>query len=273
MDKPEENNARIEPIRLGPKSQFEFECHKGVSCFTRCCRGIDIMLTPYDVLRMKKKLDLPSDEFLAIYTEIKLLEKTDMPVATLKLLDDEQKSCPFVRDEGCLIYDDRPTTCRYYPLGVATLSNKEGADGDEFYIMVNEPHCKGFEEKKEWTGANWRKDQGVDIHDEINAGWTDILVRKRSYPADAKLSEKSKQMFFMVSYNIDSFKRFVFESDFLNMYSIDDELIEKIKEDDVALLDFGFSWLKSMFFADDKSADMFKKNEDAIAERVAKKSS
>ena len=29
---------------------FEFRCHPGVACFTDCCRGIDIMLTPYDIL-------------------------------------------------------------------------------------------------------------------------------------------------------------------------------------------------------------------------------
>jgi Fe-S-cluster containining protein len=32
-----------------------------------------------------------------------------------------------VREDGCLVYVDRPTTCRYYPLGVASLSHKDGA--------------------------------------------------------------------------------------------------------------------------------------------------
>ncbi|MEZ4551546.1 MAG: hypothetical protein R2860_11535 [Desulfobacterales bacterium] len=147
------------------------------------------------------------------YTKPELLEKTDLPVVTLKLLDDEQQSCPFVRDDGCLIYADRPTTCRYYLLGVASLSYKEQQE-DGFYIMVNEPHCKGFEEDQEWTVAEWRKDQGVDIHDEINAEWTELIVRKRSIPKNIRLTEKTKNMFFTASYDIDRFKRFVFESSF-----------------------------------------------------------
>jgi len=45
--------ANIETNRLGLKSKFKFECHKGVKCFTKCCRGINIVLTPYDIIRLK----------------------------------------------------------------------------------------------------------------------------------------------------------------------------------------------------------------------------
>ena len=240
--------ASVEPVRLSLDSKFTFRCHPGVPCFTQCCRGINIILTPYDIIRLKNRLQLTSEEFLAIYTEPQLLEKTDLPVVTLKLLDDEKSSCPFVRKEGCLVYTDRPTTCRYYPLGVASLSHKEGADDQGFYFFVHEPHCLGFEEKKEWTVREWRKDQGVDIHDEINAGWTDLVVRKRSFPPNLKLIEQSKKMFFLVSYNIDKFKEFVFESSFLNRYHIDNATVEKIREDEIALLKFGLKWLKDVLF-------------------------
>ena len=135
--------ANVEPVRLGPESTFKFKCHPGVKCFTQCCRDINIILTPYDIIRLKNRLNLSSEEFLAIYTEPQLLEKTGLPVVTLKFLEEEEKdpdskACPFVRENGCLIYDDRPTTCRYYPLGVASLSHKEGADDDDFYFFVHE---------------------------------------------------------------------------------------------------------------------------------------
>ena len=240
--------AGIEPVRLGLKSPFTFKCHKDVKCFTKCCRGIRIVLTPYDIIRLKKKLQLTSEEFLAIYTEPQLLEKTDLPMVLLKLLDDDQNSCPFVRDEGCIVYEDRPTTCRYYPLGVAALQHKEGADDDGFFFFVNEPHCLGFEEDQEWTVAEWRKDQGVDQHDDINAEWTDLVVRKRSFPASIKLTDKAKQLFFLVSYNIDKFRAFVFESSFLERYEVDSETLEAIRTDDVRLLQFGLTWLKGILF-------------------------
>lgn len=251
--------AEIPPEQLSLKSRFKFRCHKGVSCFTDCCRGIDIMLTPYDILTMRKKLDMDSEKFLAIFTTPQILEKADMPVVTLKLLDDDRRSCPFVRDkEGCMIYEDRPTTCRYYPLGVGSLSySGEQGDGDkdEFFFMIKEPHCKGFDEPDEWTVEQWREDQGVDLRDEVNEGWMDLMVRKKSLPSSMKLSEQAKQMFFMVCYNIDKFKRFVLESSFLTRYKIPEERVAQIKEDDVKLLQFGFEWLKVTFFQ--SGEDMF----------------
>jgi uncharacterized protein len=243
-----ESMAGIEPVRLSPESRFKFKCHKDVKCFTQCCRGINIILTPYDIIRLKNRLNLNSAEFLAIYTKPEILEKTDLPMVTLKLLDDEQQSCPFVRDDGCLVYNDRPTTCRYYPIGVASLSHKEDSDGSEFYFFVHEPHCRGFEENAEWSVHQWRKDQGVDIHDEINAGWTDLVVRKRSFPKNVQLTQKAKDMFFMASYNIDNFKNFVFKSSFLNRYDIDPEMIKKIQENEIELLKFALNWLKSILF-------------------------
>jgi len=240
----------IDPVQLSKSSPFTFECHKDVKCFTRCCRGINIVLTPYDIIRLKNRMQLSSGEFLAIYTRPELLEKTDLPVVTLKMLDDEQESCPFVRDDGCLVYTDRPSTCRYYPLGVASLSHKEGAEAGGFYFFVHEPHCLGFEEKRDWTVASWRQDQGVDIHDDINAAWTDLVVRKRSFPKNVMLTEDAKKMFFLASYNIDKFKDFVFKSTFLSRYEIDPDTVAAIEKDEIELLRFGLRWVKYILFKD-----------------------
>lgn len=265
--------AEIPPEQLSLKSRFKFKCHKGVSCFTDCCRGIDIMLTPYDILTMRKKLDIDSEKFLAIFTTPQLLEKADLPVVTIKLLDDERRSCPFVQDkEGCMIYEDRPTTCRYYPLGVGSLSysGEQGDkdDKDEFFFMIKEPHCKGFDEPDEWTVKEWREDQGVDLRDEVNDGWLGLMVRKKSLPASMKLSEQAKEMFFTVCYNIDKFKRFVFDSSFLTRYNIPEERVAEIKDDDIKLLQFGFEWLKVTFFQ--AGEDMFNSKEKSEDKTSAK---
>ena len=243
------NMTGIDPVKLGLKSRFKFKCHKDVSCFTQCCRGIDIVLTPYDIIRLKNRLGLSSEEFLALYTKVQILEKTDIPVVTLRLLEDDAEApCPFVREDGCIVYQDRPTTCRYYPLGVGSLSHKEGADDDAFFFFVHEPHCRGFEEEKDWDVTEWRRDQGVDIHDEINAEWTDLIVRKRSFPKNVQFTDQTKKMFFMVSYNIDKFREFVFNSTFLDRYDIPPETVADIRNDEIKLLKFGVQWLKWLVF-------------------------
>ena len=133
--------------RFTENDRFKFSCHKGLSCFTQCCADVTIFLTPYDIIRMKNRLKLTSDEFLAKYTFVPFGENQQAPVVILKMGDGEHKRCPFVSAEGCGIYEDRPWSCRMYPLGLA--SPKEGAcDEEEFYFLMEEAHCHGFAENK-----------------------------------------------------------------------------------------------------------------------------
>jgi hypothetical protein len=60
--------------------------------------------------------------------------------------------------------------------------------------------------------------------------------------------EESKKMFFLISYNIDKFREFVFESTFLERYEIDDNTVENIRKDEIELLKFGLRWLKDVLF-------------------------
>ena len=107
------NGAHSEPVRLGLESQFKFRCHKDVSCFTRCW-GISIILTPYDIILLKKKLDLRLQA--SSWPCIRFPNCLKKPICSvlLKLLDDESRSCPFVRDDGCLVYKNSHHF-RYYP--------------------------------------------------------------------------------------------------------------------------------------------------------------
>ncbi|MDX1775131.1 MAG: YkgJ family cysteine cluster protein [Desulfobulbales bacterium] len=246
----EKNPSNILPAKYTLDSKIKFRCHPGVSCFTECCGNIKIVLTPYDILQMRKRLDMEAPEFLHVYTEPVYLEKTDFPGVAIKLT--EEGRCPFIksRTEGCMIYSDRPSACRYYPVGMANFHEgaQEGQSSEEFYFVIKEPHCRGFEEDKTWTVREWREDQGVNVRDEMNKGWMEIVMRRKSFGHQATLSEQAKRMFFMASTDLDQFRSFVFESSFLKTYEVDKETLAKIKEDDVELLLFSYKVLASMLF-------------------------
>jgi len=268
------NTDKVVPVKLTEKSRFKFRCHKGVKCFTACCSNINIVLPPYDLLRLRKRLGLATDDFINQYCEIEILAKTLLPVITLKMKNDEKKSCPFLTPDGCTVYEDRPSNCRYYPVGMATLRKRDAEGGkDEFYFMVKEDHCKGFEEDKDWTIAEWRKDQDADLYDDMNRGWMDILIKKKSF-GEREFPEIKNRMFFMVSTDTDYFRQFVFESSFLNTYDIPAERIEKVRTDDAELLKLGFEWLRSAMFAEDTLtlrdgvAEARKDRTDAILKKV-----
>ncbi len=266
------NPSNILPQKLTLESKIKFRCYPGVECFTACCGGIKIILTPYDILMLKKRLEIPAHEFLEKYTTPVYLEQTDMPGVALKLREDDNK-CPFVTPEGCTVYTDRPSACRYYPVGMADFHEGQGSmgagadhkDEEKFFFIVKEDHCKGFLEDKEWTVAEWRADQGVDVRDEMNKDWLRLVMRRKSYGHQAALSEQAKRMFFMASTDLDHFRRFILESSFLDTYIIDDETLEKLKNDDVELMLFSFKYLANALFG----AEGLSIRQDKIEEKVA----
>ena len=244
----DKNPSNILPKKYTLDSKIQFRCHPGVSCFTACCGNIDIILTPFDILRLRKYLNLPASEFLLRFTIPMFIEKTDMPGVKIHL--DENGRCPFVTEAGCTIYPERPSACRYYPVGMANFheGGEEGVDAERFFFLVKEAHCKGHEEEKQWTIREWRVDQGVDLCDEMNREWMEIVMRRKSFGFQASLSEQAKKIFFMVSTDLDKFREFIFTSSFLDIYEIDQETLDKIKEDDIALLRFSYKYLASSLF-------------------------
>jgi Fe-S-cluster containining protein len=194
---------------------------------------------------MKNRLKLSSGEFLSQYTYVRVDEKSSHPHVILKMNDCKERKCPFVTTLGCSIYSDRPANCRYYPIGQGTLKKqgKDGPEEEEFYFFVREPHCLGYHEKKEWTVKSWRADQKVDLCDEMNREWKAIQLRE-NIPGQPCLDEKKQSMFYIASYDIDRFKRFVFESKFLDIFEIDSNSVEKIKRDEVELMKLGFQYIK-----------------------------
>jgi len=228
--------------RFTENDGFRFSCRKGLNCFTQCCADVNIFLTPYDILRMKTRLGISSEEFLAQYTLVPFNDKQQLPVVILKMADGKDKRCPFVTSEGCTIYEDRPWSCRMYPLGLA--SPKEGACAGEqkFYFLMEESHCHGFGEAQEWTVRDWLDDQGIAIYDEMGEFFKEITLH--DYFKRVSLDPEKMEMFYMACYDLDRFKRFVFESRFFQYFDIDPELVERIRNDDVEMMKFAFQWLR-----------------------------
>lgn len=238
----------VQETRLTLESKLTFECHPGVSCFTACCNNIDIMLTPYDVLRMKQRLGLSSTEFLESFTRSVIEPKTGLPQLFIRMLDNEKRSCPFVTEQGCSIYEDRPSMCRYYPVGQAVhrVERDEEIVNDEFFMLIREPHCKGFEEgEKIWTIAEWRENQDAAHYDDMHRRWKDIFMRQGEHSKD--IDETRQALFFLASYDLDRFRRYIFESDFLKVILIDRQTQDRIREDELELMKFSIRYLNYAF--------------------------
>jgi len=252
------------PEMLTEKTRIKFKCYKGISCFNACCKQADVTLAPYDVLRLKNHFGMSSEEFLDKYTVPFQMDADGVP--GLKMRTDESGTCLMLDgDNGCGVYEDRPTVCRYYPVALLSMRAKDSSEAEENYSLIQESHCKGHLEDREISIGDYRKEQGCKEFDNRNRDWYHLILKKKSAgPGVGRPSEMSLQMFFMASYNLDMFRRFVLSDKFRSTYKLQDAFYQAVESDDLILLDFGLQFLRQVLFGERTVEEA----EDAWQERV-----
>lgn len=240
----EEKILREQP-RLALDDRFRFVCDRGLECFTRCCRDVSIVLTPYDVIRLKRALGMDSSEFLDQYTISPFTPDQKFPVVLLKM-DPETRRCPFVTAQGCTVYGSRPWACRMYPLGLAEPKNPTPAEHG-FHFLVQEDLCKGHGEGEPRSVRQWIAEQGIEEYNMMGASFKELMLHD-FWDSGKTLAPAQMDMYYMACYDLDRFRRFVFETRFLELFEIDEARVEALRTDDLELLDLGMQWLRFSLF-------------------------
>jgi uncharacterized protein len=240
-DSPEQTqfpNAR----HLKKDTAFNFSCHKALSCFTECCRLLELALTPYDVLRLRRGTGLTSQEVLDRYVIEEQNEGEAFPRFFLTMIDDGRASCVFIADEGCTLYTHRPGACRAYPLGRAATRNCSGMM-QEHFVLLQETHCLGLAEHRENTVANFTDEQGLAEYNRYNDAVASLLqhakIRQGFTP-----SEEQVRFFTLALYNIDTFREKLVKGEFPDL-----SIPGLILQSDEHLLLIAVDWLKEQFFS------------------------
>ena len=254
----------VVPKMLKGNHRLCFSCHKGISCWNACCSNIDISLTPYDILRLKQRLGITSTEFLRDYTVPYEMEKDGIAGVKFKPVEGGT-ACRFMKPEGCDVYADRPTACRYYPVALLSMRKEDEYVDRDSYALVEEDHCLGHQVDRTLTIDEYRIEQGLLEYDDLARGWRQLVLKKKSSgPAIGKPSLKSRQLFFMACYDIDTFRLFVSSEAFGKLFVLSEEEREKVLGDDVELMLFAFRFLKQILFGE-KSIEL---DEETAQERL-----
>lgn len=270
----------VEPQLIEGSKEITFSCHKGIACWNACCSNIDISLTPYDILRLKSRLKMTSTEYLVKYTVPYEMEKDGIAGVKLKPVEGGT-ACQFMNPEGCGVYEDRPTACRYYPVALLSMRKQTEYTDTHAYAMVKERHCLGHNEPRPITVEKYREEQGLIDYDELGRGWRQLILKKKSSgPTVGKPTPRSLQLFFMACYDLDRFRDFVTSDAFNDVYDIPEDLKQKIQSDEIALMELGFRLLRQVMFnemsipikADAMEKRLARKKErEAVLDEIAKK--
>ena len=144
-----------------------------------------------------------------------------------------------------MIYEDRPFSCRAYPMERAVARTGDESQRTVLYFIAEDPYCKGHKESREWTIKEWIEDQKIQLYNDMNDLWVDIDTLFRANPWGPQgIDNPAFKMAFMACFNVDEFKKFVFESTFLSRFNVHQDRVSQLRESDVELMKFGFDWIK-----------------------------
>ena len=230
---------------LSAAAPFPFRCHPGLSCFTSCCRDKRLSLLPYDVLRLTRGLGCSSGDFLAKHAELEIEPASGWP--TLRIRLDPSGRCPFVTEEGCAVYRDRPTCCRIYPLARAVSLGADGLPSEKFVVDASRERCGGFGVSAEGTVEAWTHGQGLDEYRAANNRIATLFLHP-ARPRPLELSPAGVHSVVMALYNLDVFRELVARPSFSSEHGFSAASVEHALASDEALLALGQQWLAARLF-------------------------
>lgn len=239
------SDSHLPPDRTRPgREPFRFHCHPDVSCYLNCCRNVDLLLFPYDVLRLKAALGLHSEEFVRRHTRICEGSHPYFPGLKLQLVATSPFPCPFLREQGCAVYVDRPSACRTYPLERGVERSEVNGSLASHYFMTHHPYCKGHFEERTQTVRQWERDQDLHDFNLHNDLWAelDAFFATNPFSGEGKAGPR-QQLAFMVCYNIDGFRAYAAQHRLIEQFRLEKSVRRRIQQEDAHLLRFGFQWL------------------------------
>ena len=112
---------------------FRYIC---VQC-TLCCLEETPQLFPDDLKRLPDYLGISESEFLKKYCRLEEYEDGFKQIVLKK----QGEGCIFLKNNGCVIHDQKPLRCKAQPLGSTRFKNPY--TGREYYLL-NDHGCPGF---------------------------------------------------------------------------------------------------------------------------------
>ena len=245
MNPPQPTEQQILPTATD--RPFTFACHPGVPCFTECCRELDLALTPYDVLRLKRSLGITSGQFLERYVIVEWEASELFPACYLTMVDDGRASCVFVGATGCTVYPDRPGSCRAYPIGRGAARTDQGTPVESL-VVVRETHCRGFAEECTQTVADYLRGQGLDLYNRYNDALLPLIQHPTIQDGSFRPSRMQLDQYMLALYDLDQFRRQMTDGRIALNRPLTPQQLQGLAGDDEELLLLAVRWLLQEFF-------------------------
>jgi Fe-S-cluster containining protein len=107
------NNSSYEELiknRLELDDTFDFKCTKCGKC---CKNRDDLILTPYDIFRLAKHLQIRPRKVIRKYCEVYIGANSRLPIVRM-LPRASDGACPFLRRKKCSVHEAKPIFYQFF---------------------------------------------------------------------------------------------------------------------------------------------------------------
>ena len=155
----------FETKKIGFDEKFSFHCTQCGAC---CINREDILLTPKDVFRIVKKLQMTQREFVEKYCDVYVGSSSRVPLVRLQPFGKDQR-CPLLQDRSCIVHSVKPTVCALFPLGRGMRLKEDQREVFEFSYFLQEIDCG--DRSEEFTVREWLAQFGIQLEDAFFMQW------------------------------------------------------------------------------------------------------
>ena len=162
---------------LNTDDTFSFRCKQCGGC---CRDRNDILLSPFDICRMAKQLDMPPEEVIYKYGYVYIGQTSKIPLVSLRMRPDTNE-CPFLEKNRCKIHKGKPAACALFPLGRFAARTD---DNDVKISYILQPVDCGTKDE-EHTVREWMSSFNLEESEQFFFIWQDKAMQ---------LSERMKKI-------------------------------------------------------------------------------
>ena len=162
---------------LNADDTFSFRCKQCGGC---CRDRNDILLSPFDICRMAKQLDMPPEEVIYKYGYVYIGKSSKIPLVSLKMRPDTNE-CPFLEKNRCKIHNGKPAACALFTLGRFAARTD---DNDVKISYILQPVDCGTKDE-EHTVRQWMSSFNLEESEQFFFIWQDKAMQ---------LSERMKKI-------------------------------------------------------------------------------
>ena len=170
----EEMFQNIESLTVGLDDTFTFHCTQCGKC---CIHRTDIILSPRDIFKMAKELNLSNADFLRKYCSMHIGPTSRIPVIMLRPVGKDDR-CPLLKNNKCSVHKVIPSVCGMFPLGRYIAFGKDDfgkkkLDCGEVKYLLQPIECGDKSETH--TVREWFGDFDISLEDTAFVHWNQAL--------------------------------------------------------------------------------------------------